>query len=174
MLTLPVGTKNGIDILPRWPARQVLIDERAWEKLEAVQASLPEHMRLILTRGFEPRASDLGKARRLFRLAGISLFALLYKHRKIEILDIFGSNGHDQDGNHIDVSLRIQGRRVRLLPLSVFTPSSWQKKRMKKYQLELELVQASLVAHGFQLHQNATERLQIHCDFVHPASEAVL
>ncbi len=164
LLALSTFDDKPIQIKPRWPAQQILIDELAWQKLLAVQAGLPPHLSLILTRAYEPRASGLGRARTQFRRAGIWLFGFLYRHRKAEIPDIFGSNGHDLDGTHIDVSFCIHRQRVRLLPLSVFTPLSWQKKRMDKYREALALVQAALVSQGFCLHGNQTESLQIHCD----------
>ncbi|MFZ6741845.1 hypothetical protein ACO0LC_01285 [Undibacterium sp. JH2W] len=164
IISLSSGVQNNLSIMPRWPATQVLIDSLAWQKLQAVQASLPGHLGLILTRAYEPRVSELGRARTAFRRAGICLFGLLYRHRKEEIQDIFGSNGHDLDGTHIDVSFSINGQRVRLLPLSVFTPMSWQARRIKKFDEELSMVLAALLAQGFQLHRNATESLQIHCD----------
>lgn len=37
----------------------------------------------------------------------------------------FGANGHDIDGRHIDVSVVLHGKRLRLLPLGVFTPPRW-------------------------------------------------
>lgn len=164
LITLSPGIENSVQIKPRWPARAVCIDETAWQTLLAVQASLPSHVGLILTRGYEPRASELGKARNSFRRVGIWLFGLLYPGRKDEIPDIFGSNGHDVDGTHIDISIRVHGRRIRLLPLSVFTPSAWQHRRIQKYHAALLTVQIALQEHGFQLHRNPTESLQIHCD----------
>ncbi|MFZ6871635.1 hypothetical protein ACO0LF_06130 [Undibacterium sp. Di27W] len=164
LLTLLPGAHNDILVMPRWPSKQVLVDELTWQKLQAAQASLPAHLGLLLTRAYEPAVTELGRARTVFRRMGIWLFGMLYPHRKDEIDDIFGSNGHDLDGTHIDVSITIHGRRVRLLPLSVFTPISWQARRIKKFNADLVLVQTALAAQGFQLHRNATESLQIHCD----------
>ncbi|MCH8621602.1 hypothetical protein [Undibacterium sp. TS12] len=166
LVRLPPGTSGNIQIQPRWPARQVLINALAWQKIQDMQAALPSHLGLILTRAYEPRASELGKARTWFRRAGIWLFGCIYRQRKAEIADIFGSNGHDVDGTHIDLSFRLHGRRVRLLPLSVFTPLAWQKKRMDIYREALELVKKELLMRGFTLHSNQTESLQIHCDLV--------
>ncbi|UTV56673.1 hypothetical protein [Burkholderia arboris] len=167
LLTLTRGVQAGVQIRPRWPARYVRVEARVLGKLQAIQAELPAEIDLILTRGYEPRASGLGVARRGFRALGMGLFRLLYPTRGNELVDIFGSNGHDVDGTHIDVSFGLKGRRVRLLPLGVFTPPFWQRHRMRRCDSSLAQIQSALVRQGFQIHRNATERLQIHCDLVH-------
>ncbi|MEI7614408.1 MAG: hypothetical protein WCK63_16025 [Betaproteobacteria bacterium] len=132
--------------------------------MQIVQADLPGEISLILTRGYEPRASKLGWLRKLSRIIGIILFKFAYANRGDEVEDIFGSNGHDVDGTHLDVSLTVNGIRVRLLPLSVFTPISWQKRRAEKYSRPIEMVKNALVHNGFSIHRNETESHQIHCD----------
>lgn len=164
LLTLPPGVHAGVQIRPRWPARHVHVDAHVLGKLQAIQTGLPVGISLILTRGFEPRASGLGFARRQFRALGIATFRLLYPARRDELADIFGSNGHDVDGTHIDVSFTLNGRRVRMLPLGVFTPPFWQRRRVRRCASALAQIQAALMRHGFQIHRNATESLQIHCD----------
>jgi len=166
LLTLPPGVHAGIQIRPRWPARHVHVDERVLGKLQAIQAELPAELDLILTRGYEPPTSGLGHARRRFRALGIGMFRVLYPDRRNELADIFGSNGHDIDGTHIDVSFSLNGRRVRMLPLGVFTPPFWQQRRVRQCASALAQIQAALMRHGFQIHRNATESLQIHCDLV--------
>lgn len=167
LLTLARGVQAGVQIRPRWPARHVHVDARVLVKLQAIQAELPEQVNLILTRGYEPQSSGLGFARRRFRALGIGVFRLLYPARRDELADIFGSNGHDVDGTHIDVSFGLNGRRVRMLPLGVFTPPFWQRRRVRQCASVLAQIHAALIRQGFQIHRNATESLQIHCDLTH-------
>jgi hypothetical protein len=164
MICLVRGGYGGLQICPRWPSSRVLVAPVALERLQIVQADLPGEISLILTRGYEPHASKLGWLRKLSRLAGIVLFKFVYADRGDEVEDIFGSNGHDVDGTHLDVSLAVNGNRVRLLPLSVFTPISWQKRRADKYLQSIEIVKNALVHNGFSIHRNKTESHQIHCD----------
>lgn len=164
MMCLTRGVYQGLMVLPRWPSSKILIDPVALERLQDVQAELAGDVSLILTRAFEPRASGLGWLRKFSRQLGIALFQLLYPKRRDELDDIFGSNGHDVDGTHVDVSLAVQGRRLRFLPLSVFTPIAWQQRRMRQYLPILAVAAKALQRHGFQIHRNATESLQIHCD----------
>lgn len=164
MISLTRGAYGALEIRPRWPSSKVLVCPVALERLQAVQASLPREISLILTRGYEPPASSLGGLRKIARIAGIALFKTIYANRTNEIDDIFGANGHDVDGSHLDVSLAINGVRVRLLPLSVFTPMAWQQRRAAKCLPSLEIVKNALIQHGFSIHRNATESHQIHCD----------
>lgn len=164
MICLTRGPYGALQIRPRWPASKVLVSPIALQKLQSVQASLPDEISLILTRGYEPPASRLGWLRKFSRITGIILFKFTYANRIDEVEDIFGSNGHDIDGTHLDVSLSVNGSRVRLLPLSVFTPISWQKRRTGKYLQSLEIVKNALVNKGFSIHRNRTESNQIHCD----------
>ena len=166
LVTLRRGTHDGIQVRPRWPARQVRVDAVALSQLQYIQTQLPSELALILTRGYERRASHLGFARTKFRALGIGVFRRLYPDRQREIADIFGSNGHDVDGTHIDVSFRLKGRRIRMLPLGVFTPPSWQQRRVQRYLSSLSVIQSSLTKNGFRIHHNETESLQIHCDLV--------
>ncbi|PRC92527.1 hypothetical protein S2091_2902 [Solimicrobium silvestre] len=166
LLSLSRGFNAGLQIRPRWPARQVQIDSQVLSKLQTIQAKLPAEIGLILTRGYERRASSLGFTRIHFRALGVRLFCLLYPGRRTEIMDIFGSNGHDIDGTHVDVSFLINGRRMRMLPLGVFTPLFWQQHRTRKCAVSLAQIQAALREEGFQIHRNATESLQIHCDYI--------
>lgn len=164
LLTLPRGAQGGVLIQPRWPARQVRVDALVLAKLQTIQTRLPARVTLVLTRGFEPRESKLGLARCQFRKLGIRLFSVLYPHRANEINDIFGCNGHDVDGTHIDVSFCLDGRRVRLLPLGVFTPLGWQHRRLQRCGSAVDQIRSALINEGFQLHHNTTESLQMHCD----------
>lgn len=166
LLTLTTGIQAGLQIRPRWPARHVYVDARVLGKLQTIQTELPEEITLILTRGYEPQASRLGFARSRFRAIGISMFRLLYPARRDELVDIFGSNGHDVDGTHVDVSFRLNGRRVRMLPLGVFTPPFWQRRRVRRYASALVEINSALIRQGFQIHHNTTEKLQIHCDLI--------
>lgn len=166
MLSLSNGIHNGLEVVPRWPSRRVHIDEAAWERLRTIQLTLPAAVRLIVTRGYEPGASRLGVARRLFRTIGIRLFGALFGTRRDEITDIFGANGHDEDGTHIDLSIRLNERRLRFLPFGVFTPISLQNRLTAKHETALEQVGIALKECGFRIHRNQTESLQIHCDFV--------
>lgn len=168
ILTLPRGRHANVQILPRWPAQQVHVDSDVLNKLQTIQARLPEHIRLILTRGYEQKASWIGFARKQFRALGIRAFRLIYSGRHNEIAAIFGSNGHDIDGTHIDISLRLSGRRVRLLPLGVFTPLFWQKHCVARFSDPLNQVKQALIHEGFRIHSNSTESLQIHCDLIPP------
>lgn len=166
LLVLTAGLHAGLLIRPRWPARRVVVDARVVDRLRAAQAALPDTIELVLTRAYEPASSTLGCARNGFRALGIALFRVLYPARRDEVADIFGGNGHDVDGTHVDVSFRVAGRRMRLLPLGVFTPPGWQRRRARRCQPDLERVKAALAAHGFRIHRNATESLQIHCDLI--------
>lgn len=166
------GRYGALQICPRWPSSKVLVSPVALERLLVVQAELPCEIGLILTRAYEPRRSGLGWLRRVFRTAGIVLFKFLYANRDGEVEDIFGSNGHDVDGTHLDVSLTVNGNRLRLLPLSVFTPVSWQKRRAERYLRSIEIVKNALVQNGFTIHRNATEGHQIHCDLAHTSCPA--
>jgi hypothetical protein len=169
VLELGPGLVEGIRIRPRWPSSRVRIDGRAFDRLLEVQARLPAEIRLILTRGYEPPKTSLGTLRSLSRQLGIMLFRMVHFRRRGEIADIFGPNGHDVDGTHIDVSIEANGRRLRFLRLGVFTPRRWQERAVRPHEPHVTMVKEALQACGFQLHRNATEALQIHCDFVeHP------
>lgn len=166
MICLTRGRYGELQIRPRWPSSTVMISPVALDKLQIAQASLPNEISLILTRGYEPRTSKLGYLRKFSRMVGIGLFKFVYANRLDEVEDIFGANGHDQDGTHIDVSLAINGNRIRLLPLSVFTPLFWQNRRVEKYRPLVDTVKSTLIENGFRIHRNKTESHQIHCDLI--------
>jgi hypothetical protein len=127
---------------------------------------LPQTVSLILTRGYEKQATHLSLIRRVFRCFGVMVFCCLYPHRIGEMKAIFGANGHDVDGSHIDISYRLDGKRIYLLPLSVFTPLWLQKRLIKRVLPSAFLFKQMLIEHGFQIHENKTESAQIHCDFI--------
>lgn len=158
------GMHGDIAIMPRWPATQVKICPQAFRQLQLAQSKLPSELNLIITRAFEPPGTGLTALRSFSRWMGIQLFSSIYANRKSEVNDIFGANGHDLDGTHVDISIRLDGRRIRLLPLSVFTPDWLQNARINKYQETIEHVFRVLDQVGFDLHRNRTESLQIHCD----------
>lgn len=166
MLSFKRGMHEGLKVNPRWPSKQVRISTMAWERLLTAQDQLPAGIRLIVTRGYEPRASRLGISRKLFRAVGINFFRHVYKTRRNEVDEIFGTNGHDVDGNHIDVSVELNQHRLRFLPLGVFTSLAWQKRRTRKFEAELNKVKTALAGQGFCIHKNETESLQIHCDLL--------
>jgi hypothetical protein len=162
------GAHKDILIIPRWPSKEVHIEENALRKLERAQSYLPKGVCLIVTRGYEAPATQVGIARKLFRGLGVRLFMLLYPRRMNEIGEIFGSNGHDQDGTHIDISIQINGRRIRFLPFGVFTPLWLQEWKVKQQLLQLTQARDVLKREGFDIHSNPTESLQIHCDLPDP------
>ncbi|SFX03736.1 hypothetical protein SAMN03159327_0414 [Pseudomonas sp. NFPP16] len=165
MLILKKGDHQGLRIGPRWPSSEVSIDARVFAQLLEVQSRLPRSVQLLVTRGYEPNSSCLGFFRILSRWLGIRLFCLCYPRRKQELEDIFGSNGHDVDGTHVDVSIVLDGKRLRFLPLGVFTSPARQEQRKARYSAVVEEVKATLGQCGFQIHRNPTESLQIHCDY---------
>ncbi|HGM5877135.1 TPA: hypothetical protein ACKP4S_001629, partial [Stenotrophomonas maltophilia] len=165
MLTLQRGNHHGLLIAPRWPSTRIQLEEEVLQRLLDAQAMLPVGLRLLLTRGFEPSHSRLGGFRRLVRRLGITLFRACYPQRRDEVDAIFGANGHDIDGRHVDVSLVLHGERLRLLPLGVFTLPRWQHRRVARYAEPVARAKRSLQHCGFVLHHNPTEALQIHCDY---------
>jgi hypothetical protein len=164
MLILKEGLHSGLMVKPRWPSTKISIENITFIQLISAQEKLPEHTTLLISRAYEPKNSPLGLSRKIFRWVGIKLFNLFYPSRKSEVTDIFSSNGHDVDGTHVDVSILINEKRVRLLPLGVFTPLFWQKYKVKKYSFIVSTVNKSLFDSGFIIHRNNTESLQIHCD----------
>ncbi|HEL2978263.1 TPA: hypothetical protein UMB92_001087 [Stenotrophomonas maltophilia] len=166
MLTLQRGNHHGLLVAPRWPSNHVQMEAEVLQSLLDTQALLPTELRLLVTRGFESRHSHLGAFRRAVRRLGIAVFRACYPQRRDEVDAIFGANGHDIDGRHVDVSLMLRGQRLRLLPLGVFTPPRWQAHRVNRHAEAIALVKHSLQHCGFQLHHNPTESLQIHCDYL--------
>jgi len=173
MLTLRRGEERGIEISPRWPSSEVNVDERAFRQLLHAQARLPAQIQLILTRGYEAPHAKLGHLRTLFRGLGVGLFRAMYFKRRAEIPEIFGANGHDVDGTHVDVSIRINSRRLRFLRLGVFTPRAWQENAVRPYQPFVAIVKNTLRDCGFHIHRNETESLQIHCDLIGSSASQV-
>ncbi|BCT33838.1 hypothetical protein PproGo58_33330 [Pseudomonas protegens] len=141
------------------------MEREVFVQLLKVQSSLPRSVQLLVTRGYERKSSYLGFFRTLSRWLGIRLFCLCYPGRKEELEDIFGSNGHDVDGTHIDVSIVFNGKRLRFLPLGVFTPPARQQQLQGRYSAVVDEVKNLLKRHGFEIHRNHTESLQIHCDY---------
>ena len=165
MLTFFKGESQGLKVAPRWPPSKVLIEKNVFLKLLEVQSKLPSSVKLLLVRGYENKSSRLGIFRHMSRWLGIKLFCTCYPSRKSEVGDIFGSNGHDVDGSHVDVSIVLNGKRLRLLPLGVFTSLSLQQSRAEEHLAVIEYVKGTLEQCGFIIHHNQTESMQIHCDF---------
>ncbi|PTA70040.1 MULTISPECIES: hypothetical protein [unclassified Stenotrophomonas] len=165
MLTLQCGNHHGLRVAPRWPSTHIQIEAEVLQCLLDAQALLPSGLGLLVTRGFESGHSRLGGFRRAVRRLGIALFRTCYPQRRDEVDAIFGANGHDIDGRHVDVSLVLHGQRLRLLPLGVFTPPVWQARRVARHAEAIARVKHSLQQCGFDLHHNPTEALQIHCDY---------
>lgn len=165
MLTLPKGESQGLKVKPRWPSSEVLIENNVFLKLIEAQSKLPTSVQLLLVRGYENKNSQLGLFRRLSRWLGIKLFCTCYPSRKGEVKDIFGSNGHDVDGSHVDVSIILNGKRLRFLPLGVFTSLTFQHSRAAEHLTIIKKVKGALEQCGFEIHHNQTESMQIHCDF---------
>ncbi len=165
MITLHKGNTDGLRIAPRWPASQVQLEAVVFARLRHAQLQLPTGIQLLLTRGYEPSGGGLGSFRHLSRRLGIALFRTCYPHRCDEVAAIFGTNGHDLDGRHVDVSIVLDGQRLRLLPLGVFTSLPLQQRRIARHASAIHAVKQALLASGFAIHHNATESLQIHCDY---------
>lgn len=165
MITFHKGSTNGLRIAPRWPAAQVQLDPVVFARLRDTQALLPPTIQLLVTRGYEPGGGRLGGFRTLSRRLGMAMFRICYPKRHAEVTDIFGSNGHDLDGRHVDVSIVLDGKRLRFLPLGVFTSLPLQQRRINRHASAISAVKQALLACGFQIHRNPTESLQIHCDY---------
>jgi len=161
MIRLTSHDTAPIKINPRWPDRHVLIDSQALERLYEAQSRLPSAIKLILTRAYQPE----GTLQKLFRATGRRLFSLLYPARRPEINDIFGHNGHANDGTHVDIAISHNGERLNLLPFGVFTPSFIIRRKEYQHRYAILETRKALVAVGFRIHRNPTEALQIHCDF---------
>ena len=166
LLHLQATSACALLVRPRWPADHVAIDPDTLNALLAVQRTLPARMRLVLTRAYEHRASGPGGVRKIMRIVGRRLFVTLYPGRRDELEDIFCTNGHDQDGTHVDVAIALDGTPLQFLPLGVFTPLAVQRRRSARHHDALATVKAALASHGFRIHRNGTESLQIHCDYL--------
>lgn len=163
---MPEGCTTGLRVAPRWPASQVHLQPVVLARLLDAQRQLPPTIQLLLTRGYEPGGGGLGRFRGLSRRLGIALFRACYPRRHDEVAAIFGTNGHDLDGRHVDVSIVLDGRRLRLLPLGVFTSLPLQQRRIARHASAIHAVKQALLVCGFEIHPNATESLQIHCDYL--------
>lgn len=165
MLALTRGENQGLNVEPRWPATKVMIDENVFLKLIEAQTLMSPSVELLLVRGYENNSTHLGFFRTLSRWLGIKLFATCYPGRKDEINDIFGANGHDVDGSHVDVSIVLNGKRLRFLPLGVFTSLGRQHLSAAEYLPVINEAKDALRKCGFEIHRNHTESMQIHCDY---------
>lgn len=163
------STAGAFDVAPRWPYRSVLLSDAALVRLEQAQERLaPLRIRLVLTRGYEPRGPLNwlhGGARRL----GAGCFRILYPRRAGERFAIFSPNGHDHGGDAIDVSVIQDGKRLTFLPWGVFTPDEILRARRRRHEATIAAVWAALEEAGFSIHPNPTEALQIHCDLGAPS-----
>lgn len=146
---------------------KVRVSPEALRALSSAQERLPPSVSLVVTRGLEQTSAGFRTFHRIRRAIGAFLFGLLFPGRKRELGEIFGANGHDISGDHIDVTIEVDGRAVNFLPFGVFTPLRVQRYRKHKYEAILGLVYEELERAGFLLHVNETEALQIHCD-LHP------
>jgi hypothetical protein len=160
LIKLSAGSHGSIHVQPRRMEHLVMVTPAAFRALCSAQALLPPEIQLVLTRGYEPATFVL----RLSRRIGWLLFTLLYPLRAKEAGEIFHHNGHASDGDHIDVSIRLNKQLLHLLPLSVFTPLSLIKKIEFRHAILLARVTGALRSEGFVVHQNRVEALQIHCD----------
>lgn len=165
MMVLAKGEKRGLKINPRWPSSKVLIEGEVFFQLAEIQSKLPRSTQLMVTRGYESNSSNLGCFRWVSRWLGIRVFCFIYPARKEEVDEIFCSNGHDLDGCHIDVSIIFNGGRLRLLPFGVFTSLPQQHLLVAKHYNVIYMVKRALNEHGFKIHSNQTESMQIHCDY---------
>jgi hypothetical protein len=156
-IKLPKGTYGNILVQPRGWARSVIVSEKAFLQLCKAQEQMGPDTLLVLTRGFE--AQTLFK--KIMRAIGGIIFCLLYPARRHERAEIFKPNGHNIDGNHIDVGIMHKKRKLNFLPFSVFTPPRFINDNNKELILN---VHNSLNAAGFNIHTNRIESLQIHCD----------
>ncbi len=51
MLTLLKGENKGLQVKPRWPSSEVLIENNVFDKLMEAQSRLPPTIQLLLVRG---------------------------------------------------------------------------------------------------------------------------
>jgi hypothetical protein len=161
MIELHKGMNSGILIKPRWFAKSVFIDGKAFEAVQKAQSILPSDIRLVITRAYQPE--DLSM--RFLRLIGAMVFKFIYPMRAAEIPEIFGHNGHALDGRHVDIGIEYKNKILKLLPFSVFTSLDVVINRSERYTQIIVEVQNALQECGFTIHSNKIEALQIHCDF---------
>lgn len=158
-------------VMPRWPYTSVLISDKAFELLCIVQKNLVSHdVQLILTRGFEKNTCIIKLAHSAARIIGGIIFMVIYPRRHRECFQIFSGNGHEKDGNSIDVSVFYKGKKIILLPFGVFTNIKTAKKNAEMHKDIIYLVQSKLQDAGFSVNKNFIESLQIHCDLNHESA----
>jgi hypothetical protein len=160
LVSVPAGMFDVLRVEPRWGKRSVFVSPSALDALRCAQANLPKQLRLVLTRGYEPETFSLRIMRRLGRL----LFRVAYWNRKAESDALFHHNGHAVDGDHVDISIAIDGVVLTLLPMGVLTPRFRVSQLERKYAEALAAVRSGLESAGFIIHDNPVEALQIHCD----------
>ena len=156
------GESDGIVIRPSFLSPHVAISDIAWARLKQAQTRLPKEVQIILYRGYQPRSV----LRYISRQIGAAFFRVLFPTRRDEIIQIFSANGHECDGNHIDIGLSLHGKNILFLPLSVFTPQCLQKRLRNTHRLVVDSVQQEMCRAGFVAHENATEALVMHFDLV--------
>jgi hypothetical protein len=168
LLPSPPTDQQSFDVRPRWPEKAVRISESAFEALNTAQHIIHNQradIQLILTRGDELNVWVMRAARRIGRKVSALLFRVFYRERSQEANEIFSSNGHDDGtGNHIDLSIEVNGKHLKLLFYGAFTSVERIEETRKRYKGELTIVYDALKAAGFVIHNNAVEALQIHCD----------
>jgi hypothetical protein len=162
MLELHKGITADIKVIPRGFSKSVLIDKEAFKAIEEAQLLLPQDIKLVITRAYQPESTLIKFA----RIIGSKVFALIYPKRKPEIPEIFGHNGHATDGKHVDISIEYKGQILKLLPISVFTKPDTAKNISRQYSEIISQVWHVLQQCGFAIHNNKIEALQIHCDFI--------
>lgn len=162
LVSLSRGVHSGLLVEPRRWARCVWISQAALYRLRSAQEQLPVNVRFVLLRGYEPGSCLRRALRRASRKLGSLIFQCAFPGRADEACEIFHPNGHDIDGNHIDVGLALNGRRLCTLPYDVFTPTRIIARHSQS--ATVEVAWKALAAAGFRVHRNRTEALQIHCD----------
>jgi hypothetical protein len=151
---------EGILIKPALLYSHVAISDNAWLRLKQAQSQLPIEIQLILYRGYQPYST----LRTISRRVGSALFKLIYPVRRGETRQIFSANGHESDGDHIDIGISVHGEEISLLPLSVFTPLFLQQRRRVTHRDIVDSVQREMCQAGFLPHKNSTEALVMHFD----------
>ena len=162
LITLRKGAHGNLEVHPRWTQGRVWISEEALLRLHRAQGLLPPGLQLIIVRGFEPGSWGRRIVRHVLRKLGSMLFKIIFPSRSNEATDIFHANGHDVDGNHVDVGIRKNGRRMKFLPFGVFSRTRFVA--IRSCDDSVETVWRVLASVGFKIHRNPTEALQIHCD----------
>ena len=162
LIPLRRGIHDNLLVSPRGLSRRVWISEQAFQMLKQAQQGLPEGVTFVVLRAYEPGSWGRRSLRTAIRKAGSLIFKPTFPSRAEGASDIFCPNGHDIDGNHVDVALSLYGTRLRFLPLNVFTPAALIARGTSDP--AIEAAWNALRSSGFQIHRNPTEALQIHCD----------